>query len=90
MSFKGLRRIYRLNLLVLVFVRRLTVIVVFEGIRKFNSLCKENAANIVLVACGHPLQDQLIIDFKKELSAVFVGVGGSFDVWSGLKNEPRA
>ena len=38
----------------------------FEGIRKFKTLCKDNAADIVLVACGHPMQDQLIIDFKKD------------------------
>tara|TARA_B100000683_G_C12416006_1_gene525855 strand:+ start:320 stop:769 length:450 start_codon:yes stop_codon:yes gene_type:complete len=62
----------------------------FEGILKFKSLCKDNAADIVLVAWGHPLQDQLIIDFKKDFSPVFVGAGGSFDVWSGLKKRaPR-
>ena len=61
-----------------------------EGISKFKRLCKENGADIVLVACGYPLQDQLIVDCKKDFSAVFIGVGGSFDVWSGLKRRaPR-
>lgn len=61
-----------------------------QGIREFKRLCKDGGANIVLVACGHPLQDRLILDFKNEFSAIFVGVGGSFDVWSGLKKRaPR-
>ena len=61
-----------------------------EGISEFKRLCRENGADIVFVACGYPLQDQLIADFKKDFTAVFVGVGGSFDVWSGFKRRaPR-
>ncbi len=39
---------------------------------------------LVLVALGAPKQEIFIDKLKKELkSSIFVGVGGSFDVWSG-------
>lgn len=39
---------------------------------------------LVLVALGAPKQEVLIKKFKKTLDkSIFVGVGGSFDVWSG-------
>lgn len=54
---------------------------VFEEIKKLQP-------DIVLVALGMPLQEKLIFkhlsDFKK---GIFVGVGGSFDVLSGIKSR---
>lgn len=45
--------------------------------------------DIVLVGMGSPRQELWIARFRGQLEAsVFLGVGGSFDVWSGLK--PRA
>ncbi|MDK2896412.1 MAG: N-acetylglucosaminyldiphosphoundecaprenol N-acetyl-beta-D-mannosaminyltransferase [Candidatus Atribacteria bacterium] len=45
--------------------------------------------DIVLVGMGCPRQEFWIARFREQFAAsVFVGVGGSFDVWSGLK--PRA
>lgn len=42
--------------------------------------------DLVLVALGVPLQEQLIFRHLNEFSkGVFVGVGGSFDVLSGMK-----
>jgi N-acetylglucosaminyldiphosphoundecaprenol N-acetyl-beta-D-mannosaminyltransferase len=43
---------------------------------------------IILVAMGAPRQDRWIRDRRKLCpQAVWVGVGGSFDVWSGLKQR---
>ncbi len=54
---------------------------VFENIKKENP-------DIVLVALGIPNQEKIIakyyLDFKK---GIFVGVGGSFDVISGVKKR---
>ena len=40
---------------------------------------------LVLCALGSPKQEEFILKAKKLLpDALFVGVGGSFDVWSGV------
>ena len=53
----------------------------------FNKIKKENP-DVCLVALGMPLQEELIYkhlnDFNK---GIFVGVGGSFDVMSGVKKR---
>lgn len=42
-------------------------------------------AKIVLVALGAPKQELFITKYKEKFtSGIFVGVGGSFDVWSGM------
>lgn len=44
----------------------------------------QNAPQLVLVALGSPKQEEFIIDAKKRLpESLMIGVGGSFDVWSG-------
>jgi N-acetylglucosaminyldiphosphoundecaprenol N-acetyl-beta-D-mannosaminyltransferase len=51
------------------------------------------APKLVLVAMGVPHQDFWIAKYKTLFSqpTLFVGVGGSFDVWSGtLKRAPKA
>lgn len=47
--------------------------------------------SLVLVALGSPKQEEFIYKLKKELpNAIMVGVGGSFDVWSGMvKRAPE-
>ena len=49
-------------------------------------------AKVVLVALGAPKQDLFIQKLKQACKgAIFVGVGGSFDVWSGVvKRAPIA
>ncbi len=51
-------------------------------------LCKPD---IVLVAMGVPKQEKFIYQLKKVLpDAIMIGVGGSFDVWSGfIKRAPE-
>ncbi len=51
---------------------------------------KESGAQIVLVAMGAPRQEVLLYRHRYELGAgVGLGVGGSFDVWSGtVKRAP--
>ncbi len=44
--------------------------------------------DICLVAMGIPLQEELLYKYYKEAKkGIFVGVGGSFDVLSGVKNR---
>ena len=51
---------------------------VFEGL-------KNASPKILLVALGAPKQEQFIYELKSILpSTVMIGVGGSFDVWSGV------
>lgn len=45
---------------------------------------KDKAPQFVLVALGSPRQEEFIVEARKLLpEALMVGVGGSFDVWSG-------
>ncbi len=46
---------------------------------------------IVLVALGSPKQEEFIYNLKKDMPyALFIGIGGSFDVWSGeVKRAPE-
>ena len=47
--------------------------------------------DVVLVALGSPKQEFFINNIKKQLSdAIFIGLGGSFDVWAGkVKRAPK-
>ena len=46
---------------------------------------KESGARFVLVALGSPKQEFFIDSARNVIkNAVFIGVGGSFDVWSGV------
>ena len=49
---------------------------------------KQKAPDIVLVGLGSPRQEEFIVKLKKELQgATMVGVGGAFDVFSGIVKE---
>lgn len=52
---------------------------------------KNSNPKLVLVALGIPKQEIFINKYKNEFSGtMFVGVGGSFDVWSGtVKRAPK-
>lgn len=44
---------------------------------------KKSGAQLVLVALGSPKQEEFIYKLKKDMpQTLFIGVGGSFDVWS--------
>ncbi|MBQ9688371.1 WecB/TagA/CpsF family glycosyltransferase, partial [bacterium] len=53
---------------------------------------KRAVPKFVLVALGSPRQEEFIQKARKELpTSVMIGVGGSFDVWSGnVKRAPEA
>ena len=56
----------------------------FHDREKVSIELKEKSPNLVLVALGSPRQEEFIVEARKLLpQAVMVGVGGSFDVWSG-------
>ncbi len=58
--------------------------------RVLNEL-KIRQPRLVLCALGSPKQDMFIAEAKKYLpNSLFIGVGGSFDVWSGyVKRAPE-
>jgi N-acetylglucosaminyldiphosphoundecaprenol N-acetyl-beta-D-mannosaminyltransferase len=61
-----------------------------DRIKVFLRKCQDESVKLVLVALGHPAQDEFISTYLDSLSAIWVGVGGSFDVWSGSKRRsPR-
>ena len=46
---------------------------------------KQKSPSLVLVALGAPKQDLFINECKEQLpNSIFIGVGGSFDVWAGV------
>ena len=51
----------------------------------------EKKPNIVLVALGYPKQEFFIDKYRHNADAIWIGVGGSFDVFSGTKKRaPKA
>lgn len=56
----------------------------FQDAEKVLLELKEKAPRFILVALGSPKQEEFIIKARKLIpEAVMIGVGGSFDVWSG-------
>lgn len=57
----------------------------FENWGEIMTGLEESAPKLVLVALGSPKQEKFIYEAKKRLNpALMIGVGGSFDVWSGV------
>lgn len=55
-------------------------------IREFQ----EKKPDVIFVAMGSPKQEFLMADFLEEYPALYMGLGGSFDVYSGTKKRaPR-
>ncbi len=50
----------------------------------------DSRAQLVLIAMGVPRQEYFIKQARQASAAVFIGVGGSFDVWSGQKSRAPA
>ena len=51
---------------------------------------KEKKPDVIFIAMGSPKQEFLMRDFMNEYEALYMGLGGSFDVYSGLKKRaPR-
>lgn len=63
----------------------------FSDDERIISELKRNIPKFVLVALGSPRQEIFIQKAKKEIpTALMIGVGGSFDVWSGyVKRAPE-
>lgn len=56
----------------------------FQDEQRILTELSQNSPSLVLVALGSPRQEEFIVEARKLLpEAVMVGVGGSFDVWSG-------
>jgi N-acetylglucosaminyldiphosphoundecaprenol N-acetyl-beta-D-mannosaminyltransferase len=55
---------------------------------EWHQLIKEKQPQVIFVALGVPRQEFWIVE-NKHLSphAIFMGVGGSFDIWSGIKTR---
>lgn len=47
----------------------------------------EKEPNIIMVALGYPKQEFFINKYRKNIKAIWIGVGGSFDVFSGTKKR---
>jgi len=58
-----------------------------NAVNSFLFKCQDESVKVVLVALGHPAQDEFICKNLDMLPAIWVGVGGSFDVWSGSKKR---
>lgn len=43
--------------------------------------------DVIFIAMGSPKQEFLMRDFLKEYNALYMGLGGSFDVYSGVKKR---
>lgn len=57
----------------------------FDDDEKILSELKESSARLILVALGSPKQEKFISKARNILDhGLMVGVGGSFDVWSGM------
>lgn len=66
----------------------------FEGVRDLvavTSAVAEAKPDLVFVAMGTPRQEQLIAELRKHYGrAYYLGLGGSFDVYCGLKKRAPA
>lgn len=50
---------------------------------------KDKKPDIIFVAAGYPIQELLMNEMKKEYPALYMGLGGSFDVYIGnVKRAP--
>ena len=43
--------------------------------------------DVIFIAMGSPKQEFLMRDFLKKYNALYMGLGGSFDVYSGVKKR---
>ncbi len=56
--------------------------------QNWHNLIKEKQPQVIFVALGVPRQEFWIIEHRNLApEAIFMGVGGSFDIWSGIKTR---
>lgn len=56
--------------------------------RRIAETCAAMAPHIAFIALGVPKQEKWVREYRDLFpGTIFVGVGGSFDVWSGLKRR---
>ena len=48
---------------------------------------KDKKPDVIFIAMGSPKQEFLMRDFMQNYQALYMGLGGSFDVYSGLKKR---
>jgi len=48
---------------------------------------KQKKPDVVFIAMGSPRQEFLMQRYLQEYKALYMGLGGSFDVYSGMKNR---
>jgi len=58
-----------------------------ESIDEVKKIIIEKKPDIVLVGQGSPRQEYLMDEFIKVHPALYMGLGGSFDIYSGLKRR---
>ena len=57
---------------------------------KFIKDIKQKKPDIIFVAAGYPIQELLMNEMKREYPALYMGLGGSFDVYIGnVKRAPQ-
>ncbi|ALO35118.1 hypothetical protein CMT41_10605 [Colwellia sp. MT41] len=63
----------------------------FQGTAEMIQKIKDSGAQIVTVALGSPKQELFIFECKKAgIKAIFMGVGGTYDVYTGnVKRAPK-
>lgn len=63
----------------------------FKNVNAVYWSLSEKKPQLILVALGSPKQEEFIFNYRKDYpEALMVGVGGSFDVWSGaVKRAPE-
>lgn len=62
----------------------------FTNEEKISAEIKKTQPDIIAIALGYPKQEQFIARNRHLTSAIWIGVGGSFDVLSGLvKRAPK-
>lgn len=59
----------------------------FKDESKIVEEIADKKPNIVLVALGSPKQELFINKYRDQADAIWIGVGGSFDVFSGTKKR---
>ena len=62
----------------------------YQTIQKWSALereLKESRSDLILVALGTPTQEIWSTRLRKDSPGLWIGVGGSFDVWAGAKKR---
>ncbi|MEM6423562.1 MAG: WecB/TagA/CpsF family glycosyltransferase [Cyanobacteria bacterium P01_D01_bin.128] len=62
-----------------------------EGKSRFHQILRDRQPNLIFVGLGVPRQEFWIADHRHLCpKAIWVGIGGSFDIWAGIKRRAPA